>query len=209
MKRWIYIAALAVTMIIGSVSAARSASPTAAQVLQNTSDKLAAGGYIADFTVKSQGDTYEGSIKMAGSRFRLTTPYMQVWYDGHTQWAYSPESAEVNVTEPTADELAQVNPLVIVTALQKGYDAVFAKTRVQGAYVLDLVPRKGTDSDIRRIILTVNASTLMPKAVAVTLTDGTTFSVNIKSIVKQANLALSSFVFNHKEYPKAQVIDLR
>jgi len=40
---------------------------------------------------------------------------MQAWFDGKTQWAYMAQNNEVSITEPTEKELAETNPMAILS----------------------------------------------------------------------------------------------
>ena len=66
----------------------------------------------APYSMTMDGNTVKGEAVISGDKFRITTPGMSIWYDGRTQWTYSSSTGEVNVTEPTAEELQQILSLI-------------------------------------------------------------------------------------------------
>ena len=69
-----------------------------------------AGGIQADFTVQTyaksilQGSS-TGVIRLKGEKFLLNADGVKTWFDGRTQWSYVTNSDEVNISEPSPEEL--------------------------------------------------------------------------------------------------------
>ena len=133
---------------------------------------------------------------------------MTVWYDGKTQWSYSPAINEVNITEPTAEELQQVNPFAIIQAFRRAYKAGYvgkANGVTRQVQLTALNPR----DEIRKAIVTMNTSTLFPASIVLTMTGNKTITIKVSSARVGATLPMSTFRFEKKKAPKAQVVDLR
>lgn len=60
-----------------------------------------------------------GTIKLSGNKFYWNTTSMTVWYDGLQQWTYVKATEEVNLTEPTTEEIATVNPYILINNYKK------------------------------------------------------------------------------------------
>lgn len=79
-----------------------------------------AGGIQADFTVQTyakgvlQGSSV-GTIRLKGEKFLLDADGVKTWFDGRTQWSYLTNSDEVNVSEPTPEELQSINPYALLS----------------------------------------------------------------------------------------------
>lgn len=147
-----------------------------------------------------------GQITVAGSRFKLLTPELSTWFDGKTQWTYSPSALEVNISEPTPEELAQINPFEIIGSLQKN----FSPRRLQSSDNTDkieLTPNEA--SDYLKLVITFNASTHFPIEIVFTATDHSVTTISISSLKKIKEPAPSTFRFNQKIYPGVETIDLR
>ena len=109
---------------------------------------------------------------------------------------------------PTASELAESNPLLYVNGGVKGYTAVFSKTRIKGKYVVDLTP-KSRKSTVRKVTLTINASTFIPEKISVTGTSGQTADVTVGAVRRNVKIAASEFEYPAAKYRGVELVDLR
>ncbi|MBQ5467166.1 MAG: hypothetical protein IIT60_07925, partial [Muribaculaceae bacterium] len=53
----------------------------------------------------------KGTIVMQGTKFRILANDVKSWFNGKTQWTYSDQTGEVNIIDPTSQELQMTNPL--------------------------------------------------------------------------------------------------
>jgi outer membrane lipoprotein-sorting protein len=204
MKRLITLAAI----FLMTVSAVVAAETSAAEVLRQATTALKQSQSIeAAFTITQGKTTSSGRIIMSGNNFNLSTPDMVVWFNGKTQWAYSPTAGEVNISEPTVDELEQINPFVIITAMQKSFTSRRVKASVANTNSIELTPK--TKSDYKRIVATFSCSTHLPVSFVITTTDNAVTTVKVTSIKQGARYPASQFSFNAKLYPGVDIVDLR
>lgn len=162
----------------------------------------------ASFTAECNGQSTSGSILIAGGAFRLLTPGVSTWFDGHTQWAYSKSADEVNISEPTFEELQQINPFAILRSVEKN----FTPRRLQapkGADRVELTPMKNVRTPYSKVVLTVNGASHLPEQIDVTATDGMVTSIRISGLKEVKKPSASAFRFPASQYPGAEVIDLR
>lgn len=198
-------------LVIGALSLlhAQAARMSAAQVMDRTAACFTADkSYRASFNASSGGQTTTGTLELKGEKFRLRSGELVVWYDGTTQWSYLTDTREVNISEPTPEELVEINPFVILANFRKNYNARLLDS-AKDTYRIDLTPKNADNSQIKRAIVTVGASAFLPREIAVTLSDGKVIAIRISRIDSGVNLPASTFVFSAKEYPKAEIIDLR
>ena len=59
---------------------------------------------------------------LKGNRFYLNSGGIQSWFDGTTQWSYLESSEEVNVSNPTPEELQTINPYALLSIYKSGYN---------------------------------------------------------------------------------------
>lgn len=159
------------------------------------------------FTVWSNGNSSSGSMSVADRKFFLSTPEMKVWYDGKTQWSYLHSAAEVNVTEPTPAELAQTNPLSILSGLHKNFSMRRLKASA-GEERIEFIPVRKTP-DFASATVTVNSSTSLPKEIAVKDAKGNHAIIKISSIKGGKAKPAAAFRFSPSAYPGVDIIDLR
>lgn len=202
----IALTALLVILLTGlSLSAAN---PSAATVLNKSSEIIKnAPSLVVKFSLSEGSNSSTGTINLSGDKFIASIDGgITTWYDGTTQWVYNQDVDEITVSTPTPDELATINPFVIITSLQKSYASRHLKAPA-GKYIIELVPTtKGLD--IKKAVITFD-SCYYPQKALVTFTNGHTAAINVLSIVKGKKLAQTSFRPDKKKYSKAEWIDLR
>ncbi len=195
-----------------------SAQNNATQILDKSASVFEqANGISADFSLHMRGEaqqvseSFEGVIQMKKDKFTLITPDAHIWYDGKTQWAYMTRNEEVNVTEPTGEELQYTNPVLLLSMYKKGYTATYKgeSTAASGktAYDIELTPKK--KGDIVRVNLQIEKSSSLPARVVIEDKNNMRTMIQITKITTGLNQPDNFFVFNSGSYPNAEVIDLR
>lgn len=159
------------------------------------------------FTLWQDGNSSTGRLVVSGKKFYLTTPDMNIWFDGTSQWSYLKSAGEVNISSPTRDELAQCNPLTILGSINNNF--TFRRlTSPEGFEKIELKPNHPSE-DFSKAIVTIAASSSMPKELSVYDTHGNAVTVKISSTKTGPELPVSTFRFNPKEFPGVEVVDLR
>lgn len=178
------------------------------ETLEKCAAKIRAAKSLAvTYTIQADGKTSQGAMLMSGDKFTLSTPEVMSWFDGKTQWTYSSQIGEVNITEPTRQEVQQVNPFSLIGTVSRDYKVSSLKAPA-GHTALQLTPtRKGTD--LRSADLTVSNSTLYPTRIVLTLANGQRVTLTVKSIKAGNALPASNFRYNPKAHPELPVVDLR
>jgi outer membrane lipoprotein-sorting protein len=178
---------------------------TAKQVLDKSASALSnKSGITASFTLKGGTMNDKGTISIKGRKFTATTPDAIIWFDGKTQWTYIKKNDEVNVSTPNESQLQNLNPYNFIYMYKKGYN--YTMTKKGNSYEVHLT---ATDKRLsaQEMYITINQKTYIPSQIRVRHPKGwNTIEV---SNVKKAKLSDSMFRFNSKDFPKAEVIDLR
>lgn len=173
-------------------------------------DKAAAtvsnpGGVQAHFQmISKQFGTTEGEIAVKGIKFHATTPDATIWFDGKTQWTYMKGNDEVNISNPTEAQLQAINPYNFINIYKKGYKLEAKK--VEHFYEVHLIP---TDKNrkIQEMYIVVDETSYHPTHVKMKQKDK--WSTIVISRLKTASLSDNLFKFNSKDFPQAEIIDLR
>lgn len=201
------------TLLLANAQVAQAQNGTAAldrvvEKIRRSSDLSAAFTLTVYNALNEPVDKQSGTIKLSGDKFYWTTPAMTVWYNGQLQWAYVKASEEVNLTEPTPAEIASINPYTLITTYKQNFNVKALKAKNSQQRVAELTPKKkGTQID--RVVLTVNASNWMPQSFQIYYSDRTHSTIALSRLVTGQNFSDATFVFDKKQYPKAEVIDLR
>lgn len=187
-------------------------------ILDKASDAYnKAGAVTAKFTLDAKDTrakttySYDGTAYMKGNKFKIEIPDAITWFDGTTQWVYIKDTDEVNITTPTGEELQAISPSVLFNIYKKGFNLKYlGEKKVAGKsfYEIELTPqKKGTE--FTKIVVEINKVNNLFSKIAVTDKSGIENILTIKSYQTGTNLADTMFQFNKKDYPSAEVIDLR
>ena len=176
-----------------------------------------AGGVKADFTVKAVTNglvegVENGTIQLKGEKFVLKTSDIITWFDGKTQWSYVTKNDEVNVSNPTREELQQINPYTFLYMYQKGFSYKLGATKMyRGKAVWEVVlTARDKKQELERITLFVTKDTYEPLYILLQQRGQQTRNeITITSYQTKQNYADQVFTFDKKQYPNAEVIDLR
>ena len=194
---------LFITMMLTAVTLAVNAQ-TAREILDKTAARLSdKGGITATFSITGQKINSHGTIAVKGRMYQATTEQAVVWYDGKTQWTYVKNNEEVNVSTPSEAEQAAVNPVALISIYKKGYTMTAEKKGP--AHVVHLKGKSG--SRIEEMYVTVAQKTFTLSHIRYKR-KGVWYDVSITDF-RTAKLSDATFRFNQKDYPKAEVIDLR
>lgn len=174
-----------------------------------------AGGVKASFSVQVSskgrllGET-TGVIQLKGDKFLFKTADVITWFDGTTQWSYLTESEEVNVSNPTPAELQRMNPYALLSLYHKGYSYKMGSAKQYRGKSVDEVILTATNKkeDLSRIALYVTKEG-QPVGIIVESRNGDKSEIVVTSYQSGQKYADAVFVFNKKQYPRAEVIDLR
>ena len=188
---------------------------TAKQVLDNTVALFNNNGIEAAFIATSYEGTTpageaSGTMYMKGNKFKMASTEMTTWFDGQTQWSLLEGSDEVNVTEPSAEEQAAVNPAVLLSAYKQGYNMRMRRSTLRGkpTFVVTLTAKSQRDDMFSMVLLDIEQGTYTPYCIRAKQGDNWLRLV-IRSFRTGLSLADDSFVFPSQDYPDVDVIDLR
>ena len=190
--------------LICALSLANVSAQTAKEILDKAASVVnAKKGATADFVMSGKYGNAAGTISIKGNKFVAKTPQAKMWYDGKTQWTYMTSTEEVNVSTPTEAQQQTMNPYRFINLYNMGY--AMTKKEVKNGFEVYL---KATNPKrtITEMYITVN-NQFVPTNVKMKTAKGWT-NINISNF-RKASLPDKAFRFNAKDYPKAEVIDLR
>ena len=181
---------------------------TFGQTAKSVLDKTAAvvsnkNGVQANFTMTGGMGDVSGTIAVKGRKFHATTPIATMWFDGKTMWTYMKDNEEVNVSNPTEAQLQTINPYNFINLYKNGYK--YTMTTADNAYIVHLTSTG--KKQISEMFITVDKKSYQPTEVK--LLQGKKWTTFTISNLKKVPMSDASFKFSSKDYPTAEVIDLR
>lgn len=209
MKQWI-----AIAVVLCSFTTAFSQKQKEAKTLLDKTTELlqTSTGIELSFSssvyqINSLKGSAEGNLFLKGESFMLRTDEMQTWYDGKTQWSLIFDMEEVNVSNPTEEELQEINPYQLLKLYRKGYSYVLGQQNTSSQEVI--LKAQSKDKNYQTIHVWINKKNFEPTLLNVYTKDNTQSKIEIKHIRKNVNLPASMFKFNEKDFPDVDIIDLR
>ena len=180
-----------------------------AQTAKTVLDKAAAHitvkeGVKANFKMQGGIGNTSGTILIKGKKFHATTPQAIVWFDGKTMWTYMKKNEEVNVTSPTEAQLQAINPYNFINLYKNGYNSTLNNTG--NSYVVHLTTN-AKNRKIKELFVTIDKKSYHPTQVK--LLQGKSWTIFDITDLSKSKVSDSQFRFNAKDFPKAEVIDLR
>ncbi len=147
-----------------------------------------------------------GTLKLRGDRFRLSFGQITASYTAPLLSYYDSDEHTLTLSHPTAEELAQINPLGFAGD-SKNYRITFEK-KSDAIPVLRFTPVK--QGALSYLLITFSAQTGLPIRVQVFAKDGSRIDIAIQKIISlSAPVSADLFRLNAKDYPGVEVVDLR
>lgn len=181
-------------------------SENAKKILDKTASIIGRkGGACATFKVSSSKyGNANGTISIKGNKFHAKTPEAIVWFDGKTQWTYMKSTEEVNIITPNEAQQVAMNPYQFITMYKSGFNL---SMKTVGNYYQVHLTAQNKKRSVQEMYIDINKKTYIPSQVK--LRQGTAWTTINISNFKATNQANSLFTFNAKDFPHAEVIDLR
>lgn len=198
---------VAAMAVVASVQSMAQSNPAQARAILDKTSKVIGhkSGVSAAFTLNNPTTgNVSGTIAVKGGKFNARTPQAIVWFNGKTQWTYMKKNNEVNISTPTQAQQQMMNPYTFINVYKTGYK--MSSTKAGGSYEVHLVAQNQKRS-IQEMYVTVNSKTYVPSRVKMKH-NGRWYTVTISNFSAK-KLSDSLFAFNSKDYPSAEVIDLR
>lgn len=146
---------------------------------------------------------HAASMEMSGECFHINLGNAEVYYDGSTQWSYSPLDKEVTIFTPTTEEVAESNPLNLLQNLDRDYNCEVVKG---DANTVRLTPRQPS-GPIAEATITFNPTTGWPTHITLIMGGRRADLTNLRFTAEKAKRPVGAFQFNP---PKGvTVTDLR
>ncbi|WP_057938455.1 LolA family protein [Algoriphagus resistens] len=217
MKKIALVYTLFLTLLF-SFEASAQKDPKAKTVLDAMSQKFQKmNGFTANFDYTFQdasgtSDRHSGEISVKGEQYRLKLPDQEIYNDGKTVWTFIQSDNYKEVTINDASEMeGELTPSNIYRLYEAGYSyKLLAEKQFQGkaTQVVELIAEKN-NAPFEQVKLMIDKSSSDLLGWEMFDGQGGIFSYTFKNLKPDANLPASYFVFDAKQYPGIEVIDLR
>lgn len=181
-----------------------------AQNAKTILDKAAAafkgeGQVEIGFKCTSAGKQLAGKIDVAGKKFYADFGSSKAWFNGTTMWHYVQSTQECTVTTPVGEEASRLNPHSFITIYKNGYDCQMGKS-TKAYYEVQMTG--GKKSAYKNIVVRLDKISYKPLYIK-TQTAKSEMEIEVTSYKKNCKFPDNTFSFNKKEFPAAEIVDLR
>ena len=205
--------------IVAFSSFAQTASdPDAKKILDAVSAKFKSYKAVqAGFTYKVENadgkaiSTKKGSVFMKGTKYRVSFVGQEIFCDGNTVWTYDKSANEVTITKLDAS----TNTLTPQKLFTNFYDKDFlyklnGEKKVSGKTVqeIEMTPNDKT-KPFHKVYLMIDKNSKTIYSTKVLEKAGNRYSYTVNALNGTSNIADTKFVFNKKDYPGVEEVDLR
>ncbi len=181
---------------------------SAATVLQQTADKfINSKGTELTFSFNGNGGMETGKMYLKGDKFCITSPSVTNIYNGEDMWSANAATNEVNIYTPEEEEIAEINPIAIITNATKLFHT--RKLSSPASEVRILLTPKSDDAPLQSVTLIIDNSSKLPRQLTIKAGDGTEAVFKISDIKLNENINPSIFVFKEQNFKDYKIIDLR
>ena len=208
MKRIVFLLSFILACIGAQAQSAR-------EVLDATAARMTQSGCIrTQFKVTQfRGTTPEseatGTMLINGRKFQMQTSELTTWFDGKTQWSMMPGSGEVNISEPTEEELTTMNPSTFIYIYKKGFSYKLRKSSLRGKPTYEVyLKAKSKKAALSEVYVDVEQGSYNPLCFRAKQ-NGNWVRLSIQSFLPNQSATDADFTFPAKDYPDVEVIDLR
>jgi outer membrane lipoprotein-sorting protein len=219
-KRLIAFVPLFLTTIVLFAQPEETVDARANSILQSLTKKTKSFRNIkAEFTVTSYGadkkptDVQKGTLTVSGGKYRLDIKNQLVICDSLNTYTFLKDANEVqiNSVDPNAEK-GSITPSNIFTIYEKGFKTHFDGEAKQGnatIETIDLYPKHPEKEKYHTLKLSIDKDKNQVIEIQVLLKDGTVTKYTINTFSPNGTLPSSTFKFDKKDFPGAEIEDLR
>lgn len=216
MKRFIYICVLIVgASLLGSNAIVAQNNATAEAVVKRAISELKKRAYHSSFSLIYYNATTEkedmqiGKCTMQGRQFKMEMSGIETIFDGKYQWVFVAADNEVTLSQPTADELNESNPMAMVEHYSTTHRINYAESRNKDYEIINFFPKVDTKNvEYFKITLKINKRSFLPRQLVIWQRNGDKISFTWDSMKAIATNG-DTFKFIKANYPNVVVNDMR
>lgn len=164
--------------------------------------------------IAPDGDVYDsqkGTAFIRGDKFKLDLNNSTTWFDGTTQWVLLKDANEVNISNPSQQELLSISPLALLDMYKSRYAPMSPKSKVlNGKNVVEIsMTPINKSQDFKNINLTLDRKTNNIVEINFTTNTGAKNKIIISEYDNTQDFTNDLFIFNKHNHPGVEIIDLR
>lgn len=163
-----------------------------------------------DYTVYDDDDVIvysdNGTMLLDNGCYSLLMENMKVWCDGKTQWSYMKDIDEVYITDADSEEAQNLSPLYIMEKYRD--DCAVSLVSKKGIAIVTLKSNDG-ENEVDKVELYINKESYRLESLFMFMSEQGKIEVFLKDYKPNCKLGADVYRCPVKEFPSAEVIDMR
>jgi len=209
---------LAVIIFSTSLVAQTGNDPDAKKILDAVSAKFKSYKAVqASFTYKvenANGKTIsskKGNVFMKGTKYRVSFVGQEIFCDGNNVWTYDKSSNEVTITKLDVSSNTLTPQKLFTNFYDKDFLYKLNGEKKAGGKVMQEIEMTPNDKTkpFHKVYLTIDKNAKTIYSTRVLEKAGNRYSYTVNVLNGNANIPDSKFVFNKKDFPGVEEVDLR
>jgi outer membrane lipoprotein carrier protein len=201
-----------------AVFAQTGSDPEAKKVLDAVSAKFKSYKAVqAAFTYKVENaegkaiSTKKGNVYMKGTKYRVSFVGQEIFCDGNMVWTYDKSANEVTVTKLDASTTTLTPQKLFTNFYDKDFLYKLNGDKKQGGKTVQEIEMTPVDKSkaFHKVYLLIDKKAKTIYSTKVLEKAGNRYSYTVNSLDGKTNIPDSKFVFNKKDYPGVEEVDLR
>ncbi len=191
-----------------------SSDPDAKKILDAVSAKFKTFKSVqSKFSLKIENSSNKvmgnksGTVYMKGTRYRINVTGQEIYCDGSNVWTVDKAAKEVTISKLDPSNNT-ITPQKLFTNF---YDKDFLyklNSDAKGVQEIELTPIDKSKL-FHKVIVYINKSTQTITSTKVFEKAGNRYTYTVSGMDTKTNIADATFVFNQKNYPGMEIVDLR
>jgi len=206
---------IAVSLFISQAALSQS-KKTADEILKEVSEKTRSYSSIRlDFTYNMDNpqakihESESGWLLVKGDKYRLNIAGQIIISDSKTMWTYIADANEVQVNSVDEDQDV-FTPTKLLTSYSENYKSKLIGEEVKNGKTLQIIELKpNEEKSYTRVELSIDKNLKQFVRIAVQDKSGNTFTYLVNEFKTDVPVKDTDFTFSAKEFPGAEVIDMR
>lgn len=174
-------------------------------------------GVTADFVIKIEDtrndkeDSFLGSAKLKGPKFKMSLKDVETYFDGKTQYVWMKNEKEVTISNPDEEDLKDINPILLMKSCNTDYKMRYLGTVTVSGKVMEKIELYPNDLKSKYSILTllITKENLLLDTIVLKAKNGINTQFHVTKIDTKSVVNDADFVFDTKSHSDVEVVDLR
>jgi outer membrane lipoprotein carrier protein len=156
-------------------------------------------------------DSKKGTIAMKGQKYHILITGQEIICDTKTIWTYNKDAKEVQVSGYNPSEQSLSPAKLLTNFYDKEYKYSYKGERKEQGKTCDVIELTPTDQSkkVTKVELLVEKATSVISGGKYWEKNGNTYQWTVSNYTPNANIPDTYFVWDQKEHPGVEVVDLR